>query len=220
MATVGFLHTAPTHVRTFRALVIETGEDLVDVHVVDEALLTDARRHGVDDELQSRVEQHLQQLAAKGAQVIVCTCSSLSGVAESLGPAVGAAVVRIDRPMAERAVAIGGRIAVVVALESTLLPTREVLRESIRQAGSDAVLIEAPCLDAWQLFEAGDTPGYYARLAAHVRDLERDGQADVIVLGQASMAGAIELLDGVRLPVLCSPRLAVTRAVELISPGS
>ena len=82
MATVGFLHTAPTHVPTFRALVMKAGEDLVDVHVVDEALLTDARRHGVNDELQGRVEQHLRQLAAKGAQVIVCTCSTLSGVAE------------------------------------------------------------------------------------------------------------------------------------------
>ena len=181
------------------------------------ALLTNARRHGVNDELQGRVEQHLRQLAAKGAQVIVCTCSTLSGVAERSAQAVGAAVVRVDRPMAERAVAIGGRIAVVVALESALLPARELLHECMRQAGSDAVLIGSPCLDAWQLFEAGDIPRYFGRLAAHAR---REGQADVIVLGQASMAGAIELLDDVRLPVLCSPRIAVTRAVELISPGS
>ena len=217
---MGFLRTASTHVPTFRALVIKAGQDLVDVHVVDEALLTNARRHGVNDELQGRVEQHLRQLAAKGAQVIVCTCSTLSGVAERSAQAVGAAVVRVDRPMAERAVAIGGRIAVVVALESALLPARELLHECIRQAGSDAVLIDSPCLDAWQLFEAGDIPRYFGRLAAHARDLEREGQADVIVLGQASMAGAIELLDDVRLPVLCSPRIAVTRAVELISPGS
>jgi hypothetical protein len=37
---------------------------------------------------------------------------------------VAVPVLRIDRPMAERAVAAGGRIAVVAAVESTLAPIR------------------------------------------------------------------------------------------------
>jgi hypothetical protein len=77
--------------------------------------------------------------------------------------------------------------------------------------GAGAVIIDAPCLDAWPLFEAGDQAGYLARIAGHARTLD----ADVIVLAQASMASATELLDDLRIPVLSSPRLGVLRAVEM-----
>src|SRR5689334_23368062 len=125
MTTIGFLHTADVHVATFHALVTEWGHR--DVHLVDATLLADARERGVDAALEERLAERLRELAGRGPDVIVCTCSTLSGYAERIPVAVP--VLRIDRPMAERAVAIGGRIAVVAAVESTLAPTRELLLE-------------------------------------------------------------------------------------------
>lgn len=203
MATIGFLHTADVHVSTFHALAAE--QSLQDVHLVDATLLADARAHGVGASLEARLAGRLRELAARGPDVIVCTCSSLSGYAERI--ALPMPVLRVDRPMAEAAVATGGRIAVVATVTSTLAPTRDLLLE----CAPDADVEMAPCLDAAALFDAGDQDGYLRAIAAHVRTLD----ADVIVLAQASMAGAADLLTDLTVPVLSSPRPAVDRAAAV-----
>jgi hypothetical protein len=203
MTTIGFLHTADVHVATFHALVAEHGRQ--DVHLVDPTLLADARAHGVDAALEARLGDRLRELAGRGPDVIVCTCSTLGGYAERV--ALPVRVLRVDRPMAEAAVAIGGRIAVVASVASTLTPTRDLLLE----CAADADVRLAPCLDAWARFEAGDLEGYRQAVAAHVRSLD----ADVIVLAQASLVPAMELLDDLHVPVLSSPRSAVDRAVAV-----
>jgi hypothetical protein len=115
--------------------------------------------------------------------------------------------------MAESAVATGGRVALVVAVESTIALTRQLFEECAANAGSSATLLDAPCLDAWELFEAGDHAAYLDRVARHVQVLADD--VDVVVLAQASMAPAADLVGDLSIPVLSSPRLAVLRAVEL-----
>jgi hypothetical protein len=142
VATVGFLHTADVHVGTFRALVAELAPGIRDMHVVDPVLLAEAGAPGTP----ARIAARVAELRAAGADVVVCTCSTIGGMAEALG-----GVLRVDRPMAEAAVAQGTRIAVVYAVESTLEPTRALLRE----AGA-VTITPVPCLDAWALFAGGD----------------------------------------------------------------
>ena len=231
MPTIGFLHTAGAHVLTFRVLVGELSPGTGDVHVVDDGLLADARRHGVDDALRRRIGVRIDELASQGADVVVCTCSTIGGEAEAFGSAA-LPVVRIDRPMAraavEAAAASGagsgragtggaGRIAVVVAVASTLGPTRAVLADEARSAGRDVVLVNAPCLDAWGSFERGDVPGYLDQIAAHVDRLISSGSAEVVVLAQASMAPVAERFADADVPVLCSPRAAVSFAAGLLA---
>lgn len=210
MATVGFLHTSHVHVPIFRDLLAEAAPGAVEVHVVDEQVLAQARERGVDPLVERRVLRRLQELAERGPDVIVSTCSTVSGHAERLAPQVGVPVVRIDRPMAEEAVAAGGRVAVVAAVESTLAPTRQLLEECAAAAGTGAVVLDSPCVAAWALFEAGNQDGYLERIARHVRRLP-DG-VDAVVLAQASMAGAVLLLTDLAVPVFSSPTSAVTRA--------
>jgi Asp/Glu/hydantoin racemase len=213
LRTVAFLHTSPVHVPTFRALLSDLAPGTCAVALVDEDLLADARRRGLDRSIETRLRERLQELAEHAPSVIVCTCSTLGGHAERLAPLLGAPVLRIDRPMAERAVALGGRIAVVAAVESTLGPTRELLEECAAACDSAAVVVDAPCLEAWASFERGDLTGYHELIARHVRDLDDD--VDVVVLAQATMAPAAALLRDLAIPVLSSPRLAVARAVEI-----
>jgi aspartate/glutamate racemase len=220
MTPIGFLHTSSLHVPTFDALLSEIAPGTAGHHVVDEALLADAGARGVDAGIEARLLRRLKELAAPGPEVIVCTCSTFSGLAERLAEQVRVAVLRIDRPMAEHAVASGGRIAVVAAVASTLGPTRELFEECAARCGSAAVVVDAPCLEAWALFAGGDLAGFYDAIAGHVRDLADD--FDVVVLAQASMAPAAALLSDLAVPVLTSPRLAVQRAVEMAAaaPGS
>jgi hypothetical protein len=228
VTTIGFLHTAAVHVSTFADLVRALAPDVDDVHLVDETLLADARRRGLDDELQVRIATRLDDLSARGCDVVVCTCSTIGGAAEAAGHDVR--VVRVDRPMARAAVAIGGRVAVVAAVESTLAPTRALLLEEARHqearheearheealgAGRAVTLVDAPCLAAWAAFERGDLAAYLDEVAAHVEALVRSDAVEVVVLAQASMAAVADRFAGSAVPVLSSPESAVRFALSL-----
>ncbi len=211
--TVGFLHTASVHEATFTALVEDVAPGTATAHVVDESLLADARAQGgVDDVVRTRLTGRLHELAAR-ADVVVCTCSTISGAAEALADQVAVPIVRIDRPMAEAAVGFGRDLAVVAALASTLGPTRELLESVAAAAGITVHLTEYPCGDAWDRFEHGDRSGYLAAIAGCIDAVT--GPVDAIVLAQASMAGATELCRR-DVPVLSSPRLAVERALQVV----
>lgn len=216
---VGLVHTAEAHVRTFDALLAGTGAAVSARHVVDESLLADARRVGVaDGALRDRIAGRLRA-AAEGASAVLCTCSTIGGVAESLGPAVGVPVVRIDRPMAVAAVGvagsggvIGGVIGVVATVASTVGPTEALLRAVAAESGAGVAIRLLPCLAAWPRYERGDVDGYLDLIAAELR--AHDAEVDVFVLAQASMMAAAERVSGLRTPVLTSPPLAVAELIR------
>lgn len=216
MTTIGFLHTASVHVTTFRRLREELAPGWQDLHVVDEGLLADARRDGLTAELAGRVDARLHELADRGADVIVCTCSSLGGHAERRTADVGVPVLRADRPMAEAAVAAGRRIGVVATVDSTLGPTRELLDDAAARAGRAVELVEVRCPEAFALFEAGDFPAYAQMVARRARAAAPG--LDVLVLAQPSAAPAAALLADLPIPVLTSPRTAVSRAIAEAGP--
>jgi hypothetical protein len=209
VTTIGFLHTSPVHSATFRALVAELLPNARVIEVVDEIVLDQARRRGVRDiRVIGAVADRLAELVE--ADVVVCTCSTLGGVAEHVGRAAGADVLRVDRPMVERAVELAGvgpgRVAVVAALESTIAPTRDLFDEVMLATGAD-LDVEVHVVDgAWERFATGDVEGYLDAIADRLVSI--GSSVDVVVLAQASMAPAVARLDAT-VPILSSPRLAI-----------
>ena len=210
MTTIGFLHTSRHHAATFRALVDELLPGVDVIEVVDELVLDQARRLGERDvRVLGALADRLAELTA--ADVVVCTCSTLGGVAERVGRAAGADVVRVDRAMVQQAVALAAagrtnRVAVVAALASTIEPTRELFDEVMLATGATAQ-VDVHVIDgAWDHFEAGDQEAYLDAVAARLPGLAAD--VDVIVLAQASMAPAVGRVEPT-VPVLSSPRLAI-----------
>jgi hypothetical protein len=238
---IGFLHTAEVHTATFSALVAAQDAEVESSHVVDASLLDTARAVGIEDPgLVSSLDSHLAQLG-KSAKYIVCTCSTIGGLAEARGQAVGIAVVRVDRPMATLAIQSGKSIAVVAALESTFASTVDLLRSVASVEQRDITVSLEPCLQAWALWEAGDVDGYDRCIAAHVDGL--DPTYDVVVLAQGSMLGALQFLNKSRTDtsstdtsstdtsstdtsstdtsrnrvVLASPQLGVAEAIRVVT---
>jgi hypothetical protein len=208
---IGFLHTAAVHIATFDALVAELAPGTVTAHVVDESLLADARASGaIGDDLNARIFGRVCQAAAE-CDAVVCTCSTISGAAEGAWGARLPTLVRIDRPLVETALGIGRRVAVLAAVESTLGPTAVLVQEVAHQRGVEVDLRLTCVPGAWEQFEAGDIDAYLKIIASAV-DSVSPADSDVVVLAQASMAGAA-LLSTTTLPVLSSPRLAVVAAL-------
>ncbi|MCI2240329.1 aspartate/glutamate racemase family protein [Paenibacillus sp. TRM 82003] len=219
MATVGFLHTAHAHVRTFRDLLHQRDETVAGLHLVDTGLLAAARARGAAS-VRDALADRLRRLVAEGAELVLTTCSETGPEAERVGAEVGVRVLRVDRPMAEAAVLAGRRIALVSSLDDAAAALRPLLHESAAATGREVQLVEVRCLDAWPSFESGDLETYSASVADTVRREVRALRppVDVVVLAQASMIGAAPLLRDLDLPVLTSPRLAVEAVVEMVVP--
>ncbi|MET7308996.1 aspartate/glutamate racemase family protein [Streptomyces sp. NPDC005571] len=202
--TLALLHTSPVHVPVFEALRDADHPGLDLRHLVHEDLLARARDAG-PEAVRGEIEALLAGAVAEGATAVLCTCSTIGGVAESAAESLGVPVLRVDRPMAAAAVA-RDRVVVLAAIDDTLPPTLALLAE---EAGNRCVDIRTVLVaGAWARFEAGDRDGYLDLVAAAA---DRVTDADVIVLAQASMADAATR-TATGIPVLSSPRPGLSAA--------
>jgi len=215
---LAFLHTSAVHVPTFEALVQELAPGLGVYHQVEASLLEAAQQLGVADAgVINEIQTAMQTAAGSGARMVVCTCSSIGGVAERMSGMPGWQAARIDRAMADRAVRLGPRILLVAALESTLLPTTELLRESAVALNKPVTISNLWVEDAWAFFQQGDSEAYRHIIASAVRrELQKNTAIDVVVLAQASMAAVALELQDLDKEVLSSPRLGVAHAISLL----
>ncbi|MGW2043373.1 aspartate/glutamate racemase family protein [Streptomyces virginiae] len=199
------LHTSPVHVPVFDGLRDRHHPGAVLRHLVAPELLDRARADGP----RSVAPALRELLAAAGPGPVLVTCSTIGATAEALAPALGAPVLRVDRPMAAAAVRTGPRIAVLAALASTLTPTAELLAEEA--GGRPLSVVPHLVPGAWESFGAGDTARYLSQVAEAADAVTG---ADVIVLAQASMAGAADLAT-TDTPVLSSPTPGLAAALAL-----
>jgi hypothetical protein len=218
---LAFLHTSPVHIPTFEGLTQGQAPHTPTLHRVEEDLLAQARAEGITPALEAKVKQVLLELVAQGAKVIVCTCSTLGAIAETAD--VGCVVLRVDRAMAQKALELGNTILLVAALESTLEPTRKLFLEVANGADQKVELLELWCQNAWAKFEAGDKVGYLREIAQEItQEITRvvganSARVGVIVLAQASMAGAEIYCPEIQIPILSSPFLGVQAALEVLN---
>ncbi|MFJ6572504.1 arylsulfatase [Streptomyces sp. NPDC091292] len=207
-APLALLHTSPAHIPVFDAVRDAHHPGLVLRHHVEADLLARAGRDG-PQAVAHDVRQAVERAVADGAGAVLCTCSTLGGVAERLGPVVGVPVLRVDRPMAAAAVAAGPGVVVVATVASTVAPTLELIEEESRRAGRPVtprvLLLDA----AWEFFARGDAEGYLDAVAEGVDGVS---DADVIVLAQVSTA-PVERRAATPIPMLTSPRPGLAAAV-------
>ena len=210
---LALLHTTPVLIDIFDRLIEEADLELPVRHIVEEGFLTEAREKGISQDLDERIQGRIGSAIEEGAGVVLCTCSTIGASAESANHSTDGVIVRVDRPMAEKAVEIGSRIIVAAALESTLAPTRNLILEVASTRQRRVELIEVLCENAWSRFEEGDNDGYFSEIARKLK--ERASEGDVIVLAQASMAGAANLCPEISVPILSSPEIGFQYAVDI-----
>jgi hypothetical protein len=215
--TIGFLHTAEANMKTFGDLCAVIAPELSVVHFNEPDLLASAQAAVTPADLdlvRNRTADAVRKLLMR-SDVVVCTCSTLGGFSEAVSDA--GLVLRSDRPMVAYAVATGARVAVVVAIESTVEPTLALVAdEVVRQGRHDVEVASTPCFSAWALWESGDVDGYHRHLGSHVDSLAASG-FDTVILAQTSMAGATQYVTGRDgFAVLSSPKTSIQAAIEVM----
>lgn len=211
---IAFLHTSPVHIPTFEALMQEVAPALRIGHVVREDLLIEAQRDGLEDpSVIAHIHQAMTDTSATGALVVVCTCSTLGGIAETIETGGSFTPARIDRAMADRAVSQGCPVLIVATQESTIAPTTALLQSSAERHGITCLIQRLVVPDAWTHFITGDNDRYIEVIVRAVRQAATP--SSIVVLAQASMAAAAPALASAGITALSSPRLGVEYAVGL-----
>ncbi|MFC4553780.1 aspartate/glutamate racemase family protein [Georgenia faecalis] len=216
---LGLVHTVPALAPAFTAIGAELGADAELVHVVDPSLLTRVIAGGVTDDVAADVRAHVRRLADLGVDAVLVTCSSVGECADAAAEGAGVPVLRVDRPMARRAVQLAaapgrsGRITALATLASTLGPTRRLLDAEVARAGAGVAVTDDVVAGAADARAAGDQARHDALVRAAVVRAAAD--SDVVVLAQASMADALlaEPPDLSGAVVLSSPRTGLEAAL-------
>lgn len=219
--TLGLIHTSATLVPVFQQLCRERLPGVATFNIVDDSLIRDVIARGrLTAGVARRVAWHVRAAAAARADLILVTCSSIGAAVEATAAKSRVPVLRVDQPMADRAVRTGRRIGVIATLATTLEPTADLVRRRAEAAGADVEMLSRLCEGAFEALMAGDTARHDAAVSAALRELA--GLTDVIVLAQASMARVAAALPAGELatPILASPPLAIEHLAGLFADAS
>ena len=202
------LHTVSFLADSFKTLLREHLPGVDAFHMLDESLLQDLLRHGASPAITRRVVTFATLAADAGADLILFTCSSTSPAVDVARRVIATPILKIDDPMAERAVELGRRIGILCTTSSTQGPSADLVREHALRRGREAVIEPHLVAGAFDALSAGNRDEHDRLIRAAAAEIA--GRNDVLVLAQASMAHlADELHAALALPVLSSPPLAI-----------
>jgi Asp/Glu/hydantoin racemase len=214
---LGLVHTSATLVPIFQQLCAAKLPGVEVFNIADDSLIKDVIARGKLTPLTARrVLGHIASAEQAGADLIMVTCSSIGPAVEASAPLIGVPVLRVDQPMADKAVTLGKRIGVIATLPTTLEPTADLIRRRAAAAGRTVEVVSRLCEGAFDALMSGDAARHDAMVAGALKELA--ARVDVIVLAQASMARVVDGLPEAdrRVPILASPPLAVEHLATLL----
>ena len=218
MATLGLIHNSPMLAPVFNEIAARVMPDVRLLHFVDESTIKNTIAAG---HLQKATMRQVIRLVGSafdaGCDAALVTCSSIGRAVEMAAELYEQPVLRVDRAMAEKAVATGQRIGVVATLSTTLEPTAELVRRVAAEQGKQIEIVEHLCQGAFDAVMAGDG-ATHDRIVGEGLTEGMKG-VDAIMLAQASMARVVASLPegAVSAPVYSSPELGMERARDVLA---
>lgn len=217
MKTLALVHTSPTLSPLFNELTARIMPDVRILHFVDESLIKNTIAKGfLEKSSMRRLITMVGSCFDAGADAVLVTCSSIGPAVDIAAQLYDKPVLRVDRPMAEKALDAGRRVGVIATLPTTLKPTSDLVRNVAAQQGKEVEIVEYLCEGAFEAVMAGDGETHDRIVAQGLTEGMKS--VDAIVLAQASMARVLSTLpeDALTAPVFSSPELGVQRAQAVL----
>lgn len=219
MPTLGLIHNSPMLAGVFNEIAARImPADVKLLHFVDESTIKNTIAAGhLEKTTMRQVIRLVGSAFDAGCDVAMVTCSSIGKAVEMAADLYDQPVLRVDRAMAEKAVATGKRIGVVATLSTTLQPTADLVRRVAAEQGKEIELVEHLCEGAFEAVMAGDG-ATHDRIVGEGLTVGLKG-VDAIVLAQASMARVVASLPegAVSAPVFASPELGMEQARDILA---
>ena len=187
---LAIIHTTPATIQSLGSLCARLLPGVKVNHYLDDSILQQINAEGcISPACRFRYQALLGLAAVQRPDAVLSACSSVGEMLEEARDIYPMPLIRIDDPMARTAAERGGRVIVCATVRSTLEPTTRLIRRYAGEAGTvDTLLIEG----AGQLLASGDRKAYLELIASRLDDAA--SAHDTVVLAQASMADALELL--------------------------
>ena len=126
--------------------------------------------------------------------MILNQCSSVGEAVDVAREMINIPYLKVDEPMAEEAVRIGGKIAVIATVASTLGPSVRLIERTAKEAGVTLDIKECLVEGAFDiLYYKGDKETHNRMTVERIR--EEAKTADAIVLAQGSMICLLPQID-------------------------
>ena len=216
---IGFIHTVGFLVEEFRGR-MRTALPAVDsFHILNESLLQDLLRGTEAPLVYRRVVEQILLAVDMEPDLIVVTCSSTSPAVDIARAVVNVPILKIDDPMAAEAVRAGPRIGLICTATSTVGPSSALLQAHADLLGRPVSITPVIQPEAYTALMQGDRARHDAIIVQAAT--EAAGDADVLVLAQASLAHLQEPLSAkLRCRVLASPTLLMQEIGKRIAAAS
>ena len=215
--TLGLVHTSATLVPVFAELCSKYLPNVKTFNIVDDSLIKNTIACGeLTASTSRRVVNYAGSAEEAGADFILFTCSSIGAAVETAAQLTGVPVLRVDQPMADKAVQSGKKIGVIATLSTTLEPTSDLVRRRAIVANKEIELKTVLCEGAFDALMSGDAATHDKKVGDALKQLSKE--VDVIVLAQASMGRVVDTLDEAdkRIPILASPTIAIQHLAEIL----
>lgn len=213
---VGIVHTFLYSVEDLKAMFKKYLPEVEMINIIDDSLLEEALKNkGVTPAIISRMCDYYTNMQELGCKCVLNQCSSVGEAADIASKLISVPVVKIDGPMAKKAVELGSRVAVIATAISTVEPSSRLVEHYAKLAGKDVKVDRCYVDGAYEcLLKTGDKQKHNDMVCQKVREAAKDH--DVIVLAQGSMIVLEPMLGHIKVPVLTSLRMGVERAREML----
>ena len=182
------------------------------VNIIDDGIIHEVNREGyVSKAVIRRILTYYKSAVDIGADIILNTCSSVGEVTDIGRQLIDVPILRIDEPMAIKAITEFSRIGVIATLPSTLKPTARLLSTQAGLVKKEVNIVEGLAEGAYNALIGGRPEEHDALI---IKAAEKLGsQTDCIVLAQGSMGRMQQKLQEITgkvvlsSPVLCMEHL-------------
>lgn len=213
MNKIGVIHTTKATVDSLTSLIKSKIQDVEVYNILDDSILRDMVDERDTGLVRWRWMEYAKIFEKMGMDIILSACSTVGEFTEEADRELVVPVLRIDEAMAEKAVIQGEKICVLATLNSTLEPTVNLIKRKAAKVGKtvcvNGVLVEG----AYDALMSQEKERHDRKIAEAVEAFV--GEAEVIVLAQASMASAVTAVEGMdQNQILTSPELGVEKLKE------
>ena len=216
---LGFVHTGVAIADMFKPMIARLLPGTASFHIVDDSLIQDLLNSGqLSPPILRRFCRQVELAEEAGADLIMVTCSSIAPAVDVARKMVNVPVMKVDEPMAEKAVSLSDQVGVMATAKTTMEPSVKLIQQKAGEIGKQIEVKAILSADAFDCFLAGRMDEHDRIVKGAASELK--GKVGVVVLAQASMghlAGAIQEITGV--PVLTSPPLAMDALVKRVQTG-
>lgn len=210
------IHTSPVSLNDLKALVKEAMPEVELVNIIDDSLLEEVKtNNGVTPSIISRMMSYVQCADALHPDLIFNQCSSVGEAFDIAKQCTSVKTLKIDEAMAEKAVSLGNKIAVIATVASTMKPSCNLVRTKAKEANKEVEVKEYLVNGALDILMKEKNVEKHNQLVLNEINKACE-ECDVVVLAQGSMTAILPYLKETSKPVLTSPKLAIERAKEML----